>query len=445
MKISFLGGAREVGRSCIHVSGEKSTLLDCGVKFGEKEEYPLLDRQLASSLDQAIISHAHLDHSGYAPGLYSLGYGGKVFLTKPTRDLMQLLLADYLKLAKERGAPPFSEKHCNRLLQSTRMLEYDDGIAWQKLGIRFQHAGHLLGSSLVELNEEKKLLYTGDLSLRETRLLEPARTGLSAQVLIIESTYGARTDKHPSLKAVSAKFVAAMKKTLERGGKVLIPTFAVGRGQEVLFTIESFMRSRALPEVPIYLDGMVKKALRIYRHNAIYLKREVQLRILSSEDDPFKSEHYHLPKTKDRKDVIEGGPCIILATSGMLIGGPILHYLKELGNDSNNLLIMVGYQGEETPGRKLLGGANEMEIDGQNYPVSLEVLQVPFSAHADHDQLVDFAKSVQGLEKAFVLHGEGRKSDELAQDIERKCNKGKGGHSRKVEAVVPELGSEHEV
>lgn len=357
---------------------------------------------------------------------------------------MQLLLADYVKLAKERGVTPFSDKYVNKLLQNTEMLEYDDTEGWNKFGVRFQHAGHILGSSLVELSEQKKLLYTGDLSLRETRLLEPAKTGIEAQVLITESTYGSRNDKHPSLKSASATFIASVKKTLERGGKVLIPTFAVGRGQEVLFTLESFMRSQALPEVPIYLDGMVKKALRIYRHNAIYLKREVQLRILSSEDDPFKSEHYRVPETKDRSDVVEGEPCIILATSGMLTGGPILHYLKELGNDSNNSLILVGYQGEGTPGRALLQGAKEMEIDGAAYLLSLEVLQAPFSAHADHDQLIEFAKSVQGLEKVFVMHGEGSKSDELASDIEKQCNKGKGMHSRKVEAIVPELGGEYQ-
>jgi len=435
-----------VGRSCIHVQGAASTLLDCGVKLsGDKEEFPLLDKELVQSLDKVVMSHAHLDHSGYAPALYGMGYGGKMFLTKPTRDLMQLLLADYLKIAKERGSAPYSEKQVNKLLVNTEMLDYDEQAGWEKFGVRLQQAGHVLGSSLVELNEEKKLLYTGDLSLRETRLLEPARTGLSAQVLVTESTYGSRKDKHPSIKAASSQFIEKVKATLDNGGKVLIPTFAVGRGQEILFTLESFMRSQALPEVPIYLDGMIKKALRIYRHNAIYLKREIQLRILSSEDDPFKSEHYRVPETKDRSDVVDGGPCIVLATSGMLTGGPILHYLRELGNDSKNSLIFVGYQGEGTPGRALLEGAKEITIEGQVYQIDLKVSQSSFSAHADHDQLVDFAKGIKDLEKVFVLHGEGTKSDELAQDIERICNRGRQAGARKVETVVPELGEQYVV
>ena len=447
MKLSFLGGAREVGRSCILVQGMRNTLLDCGVKFGEKEEYPLLQREQASSLDKAVISHAHIDHSGYAPALFSMGFDKKVFLTKPTRDLMQLLLADYVKLSKEReGKPAFSEKNVSKLLQHSQMLEFGDEKGFGETGVRLHGAGHVLGSSMVELSEEKRVLYTGDLNLRETRLLEGAATSLSAQVLVMESTYGSRKDKHPSIKAASQAFAELIKKTLDNGGKVIIPTFAVGRGQEVLFTIESYMRSHAFPEVPIYLDGMVKKALRIYRHNAVYLKREVQLRILTSDDDPFKSEHYKVPETKDRKDVVEGGPCIILSTSGMLTGGPVLHYLKELGNDSNNSMILVGYQGEGTPGRALLDGAKEMEIDGQAYPIGLKVSQVPFSAHADHDQLVEFAKSVQGLEKVFVMHGERSKSDELAEDLEKQLNKSrKGVHERKAEAIVPELGSEHVV
>lgn len=446
MKLRFLGGAGEVGRSCVHVDGVKSTLLDCGVMFGEQgkgEDYPLLNNSTVRGLDRAVISHAHLDHSGFAPGLYSMGFKNKVFLTKPTRDLMQLLLSDYLKLAKERGSAPYGEQNVNKLLQNSIMLEYDDNAAYEQYGVRLQHAGHIVGSALVELQDEKKLLYTGDLNLRDTRMLEPARLGLSAQILIIESTYGSVHDRHPSLKAVSQQFASQVRKILERGGKVIIPTFAVGRAQEVLFTLESYFRSRALPIVPIYLDGMVKKALKIYRHNAVYLKREIQLRILSSDSDPFKSEHFHIPATKDRSDVMNEGPCIILATGGMLTGGPILSYLRELGSDRTNGIIFVGYQGEGTPGRALLDGGKEMTIDGEVREINAEVSFAQFSAHSDHDQLVDFTKSVQGLEKVFVMHGEKGKSEELAADIARNCNKKRVG--KKIEVFVPELGSEYDV
>lgn len=444
--ISFLGACREVGRSCFLVEGKQKTLLDCGLKFSEGEEYPLLQKKQMKQLDRVVLSHAHLDHSGYLPALYEHGFAGKTFCTKPTRDLVQVLLADYLRLAKEKGKAAYSQKSVTKLLANTEILDYSDEKNFEKTGIRFEEAGHILGSAMTLLRHEGGVLcYTGDVNFRETRLLEPAREGVSANSLIIESTYGAKTDKHVSSKAAANEFVSLVKKTLENGGKAIVPTFAIGRGQEVLFTLESFMRSGALPEVPIYLEGMVKKALRIYRHNAVFLKREVQLRILTSDDDPFKSSHYRFSEKRDRSDVLEGGPCIVLSTSGMLNGGPVLHYLEKLGDDKNNALIMVGYQAEGTRGRQLLEGAKELVLDGgKTIPISLQVLQAPFSAHADHDELVKFAKSVQGLEKVFCVHGEASKAGELAADIEAACNKNKSSHEKKVAAIAPELESTHE-
>ncbi len=439
--ISFLGGAREVGRSCFLVkTPREKVLLDCGLKFGEKEEHPLLEKDAVRELDKVVLSHAHLDHTGYAPWLYSAGYSGKTFLTKPTRDIIQLLYGDYLRLAKEeRGGAAYSQADVIKLLKETELLEFSDFESERKTGIGFFESGHILGSALVRLETGgKRLLYTGDLNLRETKLLPPAQLGLEAEVLVIESTYGAREKRHQASKTTASNFASDIKGTLEAGGKVLIPSFAIGRGQEVLFIVESFMRSKILPKVPIYLDGMVTKALRIYRHNAIYLRDEIKRRILTSEDDPFKSSDYKVPSKRDRSDVIGSGPCIIIATSGMLSGGPVLNYLEKLGGDSKNTMILVGYQPEGSRGRKLLEGAKEVEIAGKQVEVQMKVVQAPFSAHSDHDELVRFASSVKGLQKVFVVHGEGASSDELASDIERACRK------QGVEAVVPELGDTHE-
>lgn len=443
MKIHFLGGVREVGRSCFLLhEGQSRILLDCGVKLGEKEEHPLLGKNDVHSLSHAVLSHAHLDHSGYFPAIYGMGYKRDLYLTKPTRDLIQLLYADYLKLAGEKGTRPFSERDVSKLLASTRIVEFEDGGEFARSGIEFFQSGHILGSSLVKVNQGgRTLLYSGDVNLRETRLLDGATMGVEAHGLILESTYGSKADRHLSSKALAQNFVNLVGDSLRKGGKVLVPSFAIGRGQEVLFTLESFMRSGSLPKVPIYLDGMVKKALRIYRHNAIYLKREVQRRILTSDDDPFKSENYRVPEKKDRSDVLQGGPCVIVATSGMLTGGPAMMYLEKLAPGRENALVLVGYQGEGTLGRKLLEGADEIELKGRNVEVRMNVSQAPLSAHSDHDELVKFAKSVKGLEKVFVVHGEGSKSDELASDIEKQCNRGRpGAHEGKVAAVVPELG-----
>ncbi|MCX6767358.1 MAG: MBL fold metallo-hydrolase [Candidatus Micrarchaeota archaeon] len=431
MEISFLGGAREVGRSCLLVEGMQNTLLDCGVKLEEKEEYPLLEHHAIRKINRVVVSHAHLDHSAYAPALYAAGYRGPVILTKPTRDLMQLLLADYLRINK--GASPYSEQDVAKLLKHTQILEIGE---WSDRGrgiVRLQESGHILGSAMTELRDEKKVLYTSDINTRSSRLLEGATRGLEADILIIESTYGSKKDRHASAKEASQKLVKSIRESLDKGGKVIIPTFAIGRGQEILFTLESHIRSGALPRVPIYLDGMINKALRIYRHNAVYLKKEVQRRILTSDDDPFKSPYYLVPERKDRSDVFEQEKAIILATSGMLNGGPVLTYLEHLGGDKKNKVILVGYQAEGTRGRALLDGAKELELDGKTIDIKLKVDQAPFSGHSDYQELVEFARTVKGVETVFIVHGEEQKPFELAKGIEDVFK-----HS--VDVIVPSLG-----
>jgi len=410
-------------------------LLDCGVKFKEREEFPLLDNRTARSLDRVILSHAHMDHSGYAPALYAAGYEGKIYLTKPTRDLTQLLLADYLRLQK--AFTPYSQEDVDKLLTHTEILEYNEWSERGKGPIRFQEAGHILGSAITELNlDGNKIIYSGDINLRSSRLLDGAKTGLEGDVLIIESTYGAKADRHVAAKDADKLFIDMVNSTLQKEGKVLVPTFAIGRGQEILFTLESYLRSGVMEKCPIYLDGMIKKALRIYRHNAIYLKKEIQRRILTSDEDPFKSEYYLVPKSKDRHDVLEQRKTVILSTSGMLNGGPVLNYLEHLAESKKNCLILVGYQAEGTLGRALLEGAKEVVLKRKKIEVNLRVSQAPFTAHSDHRELVHFAKSIKGLRKVFVVHGEGNKPFELAQAIEKATG---------AQAIVPTLGSAYEV
>ncbi len=431
MNVTFFGAAREVGRSAIMLEAGEKILLDCGIKPAKEPEYPLLDSKTIKSLDRVVLSHAHLDHSGYIPGLYGQGYKGQVEITKPTRDLIQLLLADFLRLNKIN--PPYSQVEVSRLLKSTSIREFDEPFKTKSSTIRFRTAGHILGAAMTEVHTaNRKILYSGDIDIRESRLLDGAATDLEADTLILESTYGAKSDKHPSLKTTGKGFIDSVNRTLKRGGKVIIPTFAIGRGQEILFTLESYLRSGGLERVPIYLDGMVTRALRIYRHNAIYLKKEIQRRILTSEDDPFKSEFYFIPQRKDRGDVFEHDRAIILATSGMLNGGPVMSYLDKLGSDERNKLLLVGYQAAGTQGRELLEGRGYVETEGRRIDINCEIEQAPFSGHSDHAELVSFAKSVKGLKSVYVVHGEGSKSYELAEAIEAQC---KG-----VQTIVPELG-----
>lgn len=412
----FLGAAGEVGRSSFLVDQKKPVLLDCGVKLAEdEEEYPVLEAKDIGRLDKVVLSHAHLDHSGFLPYLYRQKTGAKAVMTKPTRDLIQVLLADYLRI--NQGASPYEQKDVLEMLKNTHITEFNQTAD----GVTFHPAGHILGAAMtrLELANKKTLLYTGDINLRETRLLDGAQTGIPADALIIESTYGGTNDRHASLKAATAELIATIQKTLDRNGKVLIPTFAIGRGQELLFTLENFMRSGLLQDVPIYLDGMVGKVLRIYRHNALYLKKEVQHRILTSDDDPFKSSHYQTPKTKDRSDVLNQEKAIILATSGMLNGGPVLHYLKHLAPHPENTLLIVGFQAKGTRGRELVEGAKELALDDQLIPINMEVCETKFSGHSDQPELLQFIRSTKGVKDIFIVHGEKQKAEQLAEAAQR--------------------------
>jgi len=434
MKLSFRGAAGEVGRSCIMVeNGRRKTLLDCGVKFEKEDAFPVLEDAEARKLDAVYLTHAHMDHSGYLPALYSAGYKGKVFSTKPTRDLTQVLLADYLRLDK---GVPYKQDDVIKCLKHMEMLEYGE----EKNGAAFRDAGHILGSATVTLKGAggKTVLYTGDITLRESRLLDGAPTdGYKADALIIESTYGGHDDKRMPLKQASQYLANSIRETFKKKGKVIVPTFAIGRGQEILFTIDSHMRSGTLEQSPIYVDGMINKALRIYRHNAIYLRKEIQRRILTSDDDPFKSENYRIPERKDRSDVFEQEKAIIVTTSGMLNGGPVLTYLKKLAPHKQNKIILVGYQAKGTRGRDLLEGADELQIDRQRIPVNLEVDETKFSAHSDQRELLEFVACVKGLKRVFIVHGEKEKSEQLAEAIHR--------NHRHLRVDIPKLGEEFSI
>ncbi|VVB67094.1 Beta-Casp domain protein [Candidatus Norongarragalina meridionalis] len=428
MEISFYGGASEVGRSCVVIDDKrKRYMLDCGVKLdSEDEHYPAIEARDIRRVNHAILSHAHLDHSGYMPGLYAEGYRGDVLLTKPTRDLIQLLLADYIRLNK--GASAYKEPDVKKMLGATKMLE----LGAKHGDVVFHEAGHILGSVMTELNLSKKVLYTGDVNVRPSRLLDGAARNVDAEVLIIESTYGAKEDVHVPIKDASNTLIKSINATFAKGGKVVIPTFAIGRGQEILFTLENFLRSGALKKTPIYLDGMITKALRIYRHNAIYLKREVQRRILTSDDDPFKSEFYFTPETKDRSDVIAQERAIILTTSGMLNGGPVLTYLKKMAPEKKNKVILVGFQAKGTRGRELLEGADVLTIDDEKIPVNMEVDQAPFSGHSDWRELLELVRGMKKLKKIYVMHGEQEKAAAFAETLSHEF--------KRVSVDVPKLG-----
>lgn len=432
MQITFYGGAQEVGRSCFLLEdGHRNLLLDCGIKLGEKTEYPLLADSDIKRIKNIFISHAHLDHSGYLPHIFAAGGKPNVFLTKPTRDLISVLLSDYRRIQEEKGEREnrFRQGHVDDVLKLARIVEYRETVNMQHFEGTFHNAGHVLGSAMLRVNERNGILYTGDMCARNTRTLDACEKNLPAETLIIESTYGKTGDVIPSYKESGARLVSVINKTINQGGFVIIPSFAVGRAQEILLLLDDYMRSGALTKTRIFIEGMITKAMRIYRHNAYYASEDIKKRILMSEDDPFKSDCFHSSRNKDRSDVLSE-PCIIVTTSGMLTGGPVHFYLDKLGNDPKNKLIFVGYQAEGTPGRKILEGEKKISIGhGQKereIAISIGVENVRISGHADYNELLQFIRSVRHLKRVFLIHGEDSNLKEALED--------------KYEVIIPRLG-----
>ena len=436
MKITFYGAAREVGRSCVLVEAKQAkVLIDAGIKLGEVEEHPLIPDSILKNIDAVIISHSHLDHCGYLPHLFSRGYAGPVYALKPTLELINVIINDYLKISKPKDV---KKDGLTKMIRHYRMVDYHQEFRVKDIAIKLVPAGHILGSSMVEIRDgERRLLYTGDICLKSTKLLDPAYTEyLKADTLITESTYGGNKDVFPSEHIVLNKMVASLKETINKGGKIIIPSLAVGKAQEILFILDDYIRSGVLPTVPIYIDGMIIKAMRIYRHNVIYCKDEIQKRILMSEDDPFKSKNFNFVDGKeDRTKIIKSeGAAIIVTTSGMLKGGPVIRYIEKLRSDTKCKLMLTSYQAPGTPGRVLQDGGDTIEIRGEKVKISMPIEMYHMSGHADRPQLLKLIGKVQGLRKVFIIHGEETKSKELMEALKNKYN-----------TVLPELTKTYEL
>ncbi len=447
VRITALGGFREVGRSCLLLqTPESKILLDCGVNVTSDDPniaYPYLSAPefkyvlTAGDLDAIVVSHAHLDHSGFIPFLYKYGYDGPVYCTPPTRDLMTLLQLDYLDItSKEDRESPYSRKEIKDVIKHTITLDYKEvrDIA-PDVRLTLHNAGHILGSSIVHLhvgNGLHNIAYTGDLKYDYTRLFEPASTKFPRlETLIIESTYGGYNDRMPPRTEGEREFIRIISETIARKGKVLIPVLSVGRAQELVVVLEEFIRNGMFAGIPVWLDGMIWEATAIHTTYPEYLSKRLRDQIFHQGHNPFLSKVFDaVGDANQRKDIIEGGPAIILATSGMLIGGPSVEYFKALADDPTNTLVFVSYQAEGSLGSRVQKGWNEIPLRGENgrtevIRVNMDVRTVDgFSGHSDHTQLINFVRKINGkLERVLTNHGDGSKSIELASIIYKSFKK----------------------
>ena len=446
-RVTSMGGFKEVGRSCMLLQTPNSrVLLDCGVNVAapdDKGSYPFLNVPEFSidELDAVIISHAHLDHCGFLPYLYHYGYEGPVFCTTPTRDLMTLLQLDYIDIAHREDSPlPFNVKHVQKSIKHTITLDYGEVTDISPdIRLTFHNAGHILGSAMSHMHigdGQHNLVYTGDFKYERSRLLEPATNRFPrAETIIMESTYGGHEDVQPSRNSAEKEMMKTIYKTLKRGGKVMVPVFAVGRAQELMVVLEEYMRHGMIDEVPIYIDGMIWEATAIHTARPEYLSKDLRDQIFHMGRNPFISDAFHKVQNVDQRiDLVEGEPSIILSTSGMLTGGNSVEYFKWLCEDERNTLIFVGYQSEGSLGRRVQKGWKEVPLqdDGKTkvFNVKMEIKTINgFSGHSNRRQLMDYVKRLNPRpEKVITCHGDPYKVVDLASSIHR---------SYKIETKTP--------
>jgi uncharacterized protein len=437
-RITFLGASRQVGRSAFLLQTDESKiLLDCGVNVAARgpDQYPYMDvsELKIEELDAVVLSHAHLDHCGLIPLLFKYGYRGPVYCTAPTRDVAALLCLDMISIGqKENTGALYSSSDVKEMVKHTVTLDYEEvSDISPDIRLTFYNAGHTLGSSLCHFHIGEGLhnfLYTGDMNYEISNLLAPAVTRFPRlETLMIEGTYGGKDDVTATRQESEDYLLNIIRTTIARGGKVLLPVLGVGRSQEIMVIVERAIREGKLPQIQVFVQGMVWDVTAIHTAYPDFFNNKVKQAIFHKNENPFLSKIFtHVGSQKEMRQVIEEtGPCIIMATSGMMTGGASVEYFKNLGENPKNSLVLTSYQGEGSLGRRLQHGEKEiMFMEGSKQmpiKVKMDIYSIHgFTGHSDRNQLMNFVgRVVPRPKKMIVVHGEIGKVLDFASSVHK--------------------------
>ena len=408
MKVEFLGGTREVGRSAVLVND--SLLLDYGMMTGNPPQFPVG----AVDPEAVVVSHGHLDHVGAVPSLLSGSARPPIHWTPPTYELTLLLARDTLKLHGGSYDCPFTEEEIKRVTQVSETHGYRETFVAAGHEVTFFNAGHIPGSAHVLIDDgETRLLYAGDYHTDDQRLVAGSTDRPDADVVVTESTYA--DVEHEDRSVLEERFAESVKTTTWEGGTVIVPAFAIGRTQEMMMVCEAH-------DIRPYVDGMGTRVTRILRRHPAFVRDAEALRRAKS------NARFVTGRNGQRKRIAEQN-AVIITTSGMLSGGPAMSYVPMIRRNPVNKIALTGYQVDGTPGRELLE-TGRAEIDGQVMPISAQVEQYDFSAHADRDGLLDFLDVYRGA-KVLVTHGD--RCEAFASELREDG----------IEATAPSLGDRY--
>lgn len=428
IKIHFLGAAGTVtGSKYLIETSEKNILIDCGMFQGLKElreknwEYLPID---VSEIDVVLLTHGHLDHTGYLPRLVKQGFRGKIIGTAPTLAITKIILLDSAKIheeeaeraneegySKHKPAEPFySVEEAEVTLGFFHVEERDEWIELsENIKYRFRYNGHIIGATFIELEIfEKSFVFSGDIGREEDLLLFPPEKPEKADYLFMESTYGNKL--HPQ-ESVSEKLVELINKTIDNRGNLIIPSFAVERLQTLMFLLWKLYNENKIPNIPIFIDSpMGNNVLSVFQNFPDWHKLPMK------DFNAMNNRMNIITSYKETWETIDNPqPKVVIAGSGMVTGGRVLTYLKQMIDKTNTTVLLVGYQAEGTRGRQLLEGAYELKFFGKQYPVNAEIHHIEsLSAHADQQGLLDWTSNIKNSpDEVFLIHGEPTAQDVL--------------------------------